>query len=97
MTVKRKQHSAQFKFEVALAATKNDQTVNQIASEHQLHPSQVSQWKSHLLSRGPEIFKINQATRQHRHHQEREAQLYEQIGRLKMELEWLKKKSTPFD
>jgi transposase-like protein len=95
MTVKRKQHSAQFKFEVALAATKNDKTVNQIASEHQVHPSQVSQWKSHLISSGPEIFKINHAARQQRQQQEREAQLYEQIGRLQMELAWLKKKSTP--
>jgi transposase-like protein len=94
MTVKRKQHSAQFKFEVALAATKNDQTVNQIASEHQLHPSQVSQWKSHLISSGSEIFKTNHAARQDRQQQEREAKLYEQIGRLQMELEWLKKKST---
>ena len=91
MTVKRKQHSAQFKFEVALAATKNAQTVNQIAGEHQLHPSQVSQWKNHLFSTGPEIFKTSHSARQQRQQQEREAKLYKQIGRLQMELAWLKK------
>lgn len=94
MTVKRKRHNAQFKFEVALTATKNDKTVNQIANEHQLHPSQVSQWKSHLISAGPEIFKTNHSARQQRQQQEREAKLYEQIGRLQMELEWVKKKPT---
>ncbi len=93
MSKKRKRHSAAFKFKVALTATKESETVNQIASTHELHPSQVSQWKQHLLSEGATIF----GTRVKRAEQAqaaREAELYEQIGRLKMELEWLKKKAT---
>ncbi len=93
MVKKRKRHSAEFKFKVALAAAKESETVNQIASTHELHPSQVSQWKQHLLSEGGTIFgtKVKRAEQAQAAH---EAELYEQIGRLKMELEWLKKKAT---
>jgi putative transposase len=95
MTIKRKQHSAQFKFRVALAAAKEEKTLSQLASEYGVHPGQISQWKRQLLSEGVEVFGRNgphpaqvQDTVQ--------AELYEQIGRLKMELEWLKKKAAQF-
>jgi transposase-like protein len=94
MTAKRKQHSKQFKFKVALAAAKEDKTVNQLASEHQLHPSQVSSWKKQLLAQGPELF--GRPTNGQKAQASQEGELYEQIGRLKMELEWLKKKSAQF-
>ena len=94
MTAKRKQHSKQFKFKVALAAAKEDKTVNQLASEYQLHPSQVSSWKKQLLDQGPELF--GRPTKHEKQQTAQEAELYEQIGRLKMELEWLKKKSASF-
>lgn len=96
MSIKRKQHSAQFKFRVALEAAKGDKTRNQIASNYSIHPGQVSEWKKRLMTDGNQLFgrkrskQANQQTQQ-------EAQLYEQIGRLKMELEWLKKKATQFD
>jgi len=95
MSVQRKRHSAQFKFQMALEAVKNDQTINQLASEHGVHPSQVSQWKRQLLDEGATIFSTSAA--QHlRQAEAMQAELYEQIGRLQMELEWLKKKAARF-
>jgi len=91
LTKKRKRYSAQFKFQVALEAIKGLKTVNQLASEHQLHPNQVSQWKRQLLEEGATIFDNGTAQQQQRDMAQTEAELYEQIGRLKMEVEWLKK------
>ena len=87
---KRRRHSARFKFKVALEAAKGDKTLSELASEYQLHPSQISEWKRALLDTGPDVFSSRRA-RQERERAAREAELYEQIGRLKMELEWLKK------
>ena len=95
MSKKRRQHSAQYKFQVALEATKGEKTVSQIGSIHNVHPNQVSQWKRQLLENGADVFSQNGANK----HQDQEAiqtELYEQIGRLKMELEWVKKKSLLF-
>ena len=91
MTKKRKRYSAQFKFQVALETIKGLKTVNQLASEHELHPNQVSQWKRQLLAEGATIFDNGAAQQQQREMAQTEAELYEQIGRLKMEVEWLKK------
>ncbi len=90
MTQKRKRRSAQFKFEVALEAAKGTQTTSQIASKMEVHPNQISGWKKQLLAEGAALFspKKNEKAQA-----VREAELYEQIGRLKMELEWLKKKT----
>lgn len=88
---KGKRHSAQFKFKVALEAAKGTRTLNELAGEYGLHPSQISEWKQQLLTEGPSVFSTN-TTRQQREQEARQAELYEQIGRLKMELEWLKKK-----
>lgn len=95
MSKKRRQHSAQYKFQIALEAARAEKTVSQIASEHNIHPNQVSQWKRQLLESGPEVFS-RKRVQQEREQEEREAELYEQIGRLRMELEWLKKKMAPF-
>ena len=94
MARKRRRHSNQFKFKVALEAAKGHKTLNEIASEYNLHPNQVSAWKKKLLEEGSTVFGGN-AARQLREQEARETELYEQIGRLKMELEWLKKKSCP--
>lgn len=94
MTVQRKRRSPKFKFEVALEAAKGSKTINEIASDHSLHPSQISQWKRQLLDDGPNLFNRNR-DRQQQAQAARETELYEQIGRLKMELEWVKKKSGP--
>jgi len=87
---KRRRHSAKFKFEVALEAAKGTKTLSELASEYQLHPSQISAWKRDLVESGPDVFS-NRRTQREREQAAREAELYEQIGRLKMELEWLKK------
>lgn len=92
MTTKRKARSAKFKFKVALEAVQGQKTLNQIASEYQLNPGQVSQWKRQLQAEGENIFK-NGSEPSQRQQEKKEAELYEQIGRLKMELEWLKKRT----
>ena len=95
MTKRRKKHSSQFKFKVALEAVKGQITLNEIASKNNIHPNQVSTWKKKLLVEGQTVF--GQETAKKLEDQTaREAELFEQIGRLKMELEWLKKKATPF-
>jgi transposase-like protein len=93
---KRKRHSAKFKFKVALEAAKGTKTLSELAQEYQLHPSQISEWKQQLLAEGESVFSTRN-TRQQREQAALETQLYEQIGRLKMELEWLKKKVTRLD
>ena len=93
MSTKRIRHTAKFKFQIALEAIKSDKTINQLASEYQLHPSQISQWKRQLLEQGSDIF-ATRSTKQQREQNDRESSLYEQIGRLNMELDWLKKKAT---
>jgi putative transposase len=93
MGKQRRQHSEQFKFKVALEAAKGLQTVNEIASEYSLHPNQVSHWKKQLLGDGPEVFRCSRERGQ-AVVTEQEAELYEQIGRLKMELEWMKKAAS---
>jgi transposase-like protein len=90
---KGKRHSAQFKLKVALAAAKGTKTLSELASEFGLHPSQISEWKTQLLRDGTIVFSTTTA-RQQREQEALQTELYEQIGRLKMELEWLKKKAT---
>jgi transposase-like protein len=93
VSIQRKRRTAKFKFEVALEAAKGQKTVAELANEHQLHPSQISQWKRQLMDEGEQLFR-NGSNRQQREQALLETELYEQIGRLKMELEWLKKKVT---
>jgi transposase-like protein len=96
MSKKRTQYSAQFKFQLAMEAAKGLKTINELASEHGVHPAQISEWKRQLLDVGDTLFNRDGA-RHHREQQEQEVELYEQIGRLKMELEWLKKSQIPPD
>jgi len=90
---KRKRRSAQFKFKVALEAAKGTKTLNELAGAYEVHSTQISEWKSQLLKEGATIFSTTTA-RQEREQEALQTTLYEQIGRLKMELEWLKKKVT---
>ena len=91
MSIKRQTRSAKFKLKVALEAAQEKETLNQIANKYGLNPGQVSQWKRHLQSQGERIFSQGSPPNQ-KQQEQKEAALYEQIGRLKMELEWLKKK-----
>jgi len=65
-------------------------TLDELASQYELHPSQISEWKSQLLKEGASVFSTT-VTRQQKEQEALQADLYEQIGRLQMELEWLKK------
>jgi transposase-like protein len=96
MTAKRKRHTAAFKAQVALAALKGDQTVNEIASHFAVHPTLIHGWKKQLLSGAETLFASGLRTDTN-DTAARQAELYEQIGRLKMELEWVKKKAAAFN
>jgi transposase len=90
---KRKAHAAAFKAQVALAALKGDKTVNELASQHAVHPTLIHAWKKQLLAGAEDLFS-NGSKAAAEDHEAVQAQLYEQIGRLKMELDWLKKKAA---
>jgi transposase len=91
----RKSHTAAFKAQVALAAVKGDKTISELASLHGVHPTMIHAWKKQLISNVEELFQSGAKTSAGEH-EALEAQLYEQIGRLKTELDWLKKKAASF-
>ncbi len=91
MAKKRRKHDNRFKFKIALEAVKEQITINEIASKNNIHPNQVSTWKKKLLVEGQTVFG-QQTAKKLAAQSAREVELFEQIGRLKMELEWLKKK-----
>jgi transposase-like protein len=91
MPKQRKQYSAELKAKVAIEAIKGQSTVNEIASSYGLHPNLVLQWKRQALDQMPEIFSNGRA-RVQQDDEQLKARLYQQIGQLKVELDWLKKK-----
>lgn len=95
MSRKRRTFSNEFKAKVALEALKEQETINQIASRYEVLPVQVSQWKGQLLEQLPDAFGRGRAKRK-REEEDRnakEAILYQKIGQLEIERDWLKKKS----
>ena len=92
MTQKRRHYSAQFKFRVALEAMKEQQTISALASQYEVHPTLVRNWKKQLVTGGAALFQPR-SKKKPDPAEIPDTELYEQIGRLKMELEWLKKKS----
>ena len=90
MSTKRRTHSAKFKAKIALEACKNDKTAAELISIHKVSSGQISTWKKCLVDGAVQLFEsgksstIDEATLT--------APLYEEIGRLKVELDWLKKK-----
>ncbi len=93
MTMKRRRHRAQSNATFGLEAIRERKTVNELASEYGVHPTQISQWKRQVLENLPSVFS-NGRQRGAQHEQALKAALYEEIGRLKMELEWVKKKAA---
>ena len=91
MSSKRKTYSADFKTKVALEALRGERTVNQIATRYEVHPSQVTQWKKQALEHLKDAFSSRRAKAQ-KQDEARQDEFYGQIGRLKVELDWLKKK-----
>jgi transposase-like protein len=89
---RRRNFSEEFKAKVALAAVRGDLTTAEVASKFAVHASQVSSWKQRLLAGAAELFADGRSRKDEQTADEQE--LYAQIGRLKMEVEWLKKKSA---
>jgi transposase-like protein len=86
----RKRHSASFKAKVALEAAKQTRTLAELAKAYQVHPVQISRWKKQLLDGIESLFRDGRR-RDRDEGQAVQAELYERIGRLNMEVEWLKK------
>jgi len=91
MTGTRQRHPAAFKARVALEATKQTRTLAELSRTFQVHAVQISQWKKQLLDGAESLFRDGRH-REHEEGQALQAELYERIGRLNMEVEWLKKK-----
>lgn len=90
--VKRKVYGAAFKAKVGLEVLRGVKTVNEIAQEHGVHPTQVAQWKKAIQDQASTLFEGKRGPQAVDVHSEPE-RLYSEIGRLKVELDWLKKKS----
>lgn len=92
MTVSRKSFSAELKTKVALEAIRGQRTVAEIAGEYSIHPQQITQWKKQVLEGIPDL--LSDKRRKSKGSEvDLVPQLYQQIGQLKVELDWLKKKS----
>jgi transposase len=94
MKRRRRVFGGEFRAKVALAAVKGDQTLSQLASHFKVHAGQVSAWRKELMDRAAELFEDGRKRKAVAEQEESVEELYAQIGRLKMEVEWLKKKSA---
>ena len=90
--MKRNRYTKAFKARVALSAIKGHKTVNELATEYEVHPTQINQWKRQALESLPEVFGGKQAREEAAREAERD-RLYQQIGKLQVEVDWLKKKT----
>ena len=91
MTKKRRRHSDEFKARVALEAVKGVKTLSELGATHGVHPTVIAQWKRYLVDGSAGIFSRKTGI-SHKSEEELTSPLYEEIGRLKMEVNWLKKK-----
>jgi transposase-like protein len=96
MTTTRKQYSPKFKARVALEAIRGERTLSQLGSQFKVHPMQIAKWRKSALEQLPELF-LDGRTRTGRNGEPDTDALYEEIGRLKVELDWLKKKVGMLD
>jgi transposase-like protein len=88
----RKKYDAAFKAKVAIEAIKGESTVAELSSRYGVHANQISKWKNEALKGLPSLFSEGRQ-RARRQAEKLQAELYQQIGQLKVELDWLKKKS----
>ncbi len=95
MPRQRKTYTAEFKAKVALAALKGDKTINELAAQFEVHPTLIHAWKKTLLDDAHDLFgRADKGKPAVVEHEALQSQLYAEIGRLKMELDWVKKKSA---
>ena len=95
--MKRKHYDPSFKGKIALELLKGLRTVNEIASDYEVHPTMIMKWKKQLLEGIPEIFSNRQSQgKKDKQSEELISRLYQKIGQLEVELEWIKKKSALF-
>jgi transposase len=92
MTDHRKRYDNTFKAKVVLESFKNEKTIAELASDYGVHPNQITQWRKQALEDLPALFSSGQAKKDKVYEEERD-ELLKQIGQLKVEVEWLKKKS----
>ena len=92
MAGKRRRFTAEFKARVVRAALREDKTLAELASQFGVHPSQITEWKRQVLDAMPEVFGRRKAA-DAKAVEDHEARLYEQVGKLQVELEWMKKKA----
>jgi len=95
MERKRASYSSGEKFHIALEATRGDMTLSELSSKTGVHSTQIGKWKKELLENGRMVFEKGN-TREEKFQEKEVSGLYEQIGRLNMEVEWLKKKAARF-
>jgi transposase-like protein len=93
MGIVRRRHSNEFKARVALEAVKGQKTLNELATEFGVHPVQIAQWKRQLVEGSPATFEGSESRRR-RAQEQLIDQLYQQIGQLKVEVDWLRKKGS---
>lgn len=91
MTKKRRRFTSKFKAKIALDAVRGVKTLAELATEYKVHPNQISTWKKHLLAQAEYLFERGESASE-KSEEEVTAPLYEEIGRLKMDIKWLEKK-----
>jgi len=91
----RKTYSSKFKGKVALEAVKEEKTIAELAGHYEVHPTQVKAWKQQVLSHVDELF-LDKRRKQDKEKEELIEELYKQIGHLKVEGDWVKKKAGLF-
>jgi transposase-like protein len=96
MTTTRKQYSPKFKARVAIEAIRGEKTLSQLGSQFKVHPIQIAKWRKSALEQLPELLVDGRKSKSGNGEADSDA-LYEEIGRLKMELDWLKKKVGMLD
>lgn len=88
--ISRKKFSAEFKAKVVIDALKEQKTVAELALHHEIHPTQIQTWKKHFIENSSLVFSGKQSG--DKENEANESRLYEQIGKLQVQNEWLKKK-----